>query len=144
MFPEPWDPPSADERGRPPRPPRSGWLLCAFGACLLVGAVAVQAEVGSVGQTAGGLRLPSGATSVTAEPNTPDPEITVGADEVKEPTSNDLVTSTTLVPAATVSTSPPKSGATRTTTPAVGPPTADDPPPPSVTHELTVPTSNQV
>ena len=83
MFPEPWGPPRADERGRPPRPRVSGWLLCAFGACLLVGAVAVQAQVGSVGQTAGGLRLPSGATSVTAEPNTPHPDVTVAASKRK-------------------------------------------------------------
>jgi hypothetical protein len=138
MFPAPWGPPRADERGRARRGPRSGWLVCAFGACLLVGAVAVQAQVGSVGPTAGGLRLPSGATSVTAEPNTPQPDVTVAAEQAEETTTTDLVTSTTSVPPSTVSTAPTRPGATRTT--AIGAPT--DPPPPVVTDEPTVPTTS--
>ena len=141
---EPWGPPKADERGRPPRPPRSGWLVCAVGGCLLVGAVAVQAEVGSVGPIAGALRLPSGATSVTAEPNPHDPEIRVAVSHGKAPTTRDLVTWTTSVPLATVSTAPTRPGATRMTNPALGPLTADDPPPSSVTTELAAPATDQV
>jgi hypothetical protein len=147
MSPSPrqlWDPPQADERGRPPRAPRGGWLACAFGACLLVGAVAVEAKVGSVGSTAPGVRLPSGATSVTAEPSVPDPGTTIALGE-EAPATTELVTSTTSVTSATASTVPLRSGPARTTSaPSVELPGALDPSPTPTTGARTTPTTTQV
>jgi hypothetical protein len=149
---EPWGPPRADERGRPPRAARWGWLLCGFGACLLVGVVAVGAEVGSLGGTASGIRLPSGASSVTAEPSPPAPDVTDPLGEAGAPATTDLITWATAVPAASRpsisvptrgSTTPTTPGTTRTTNPiTVGLPGVIDPAP-STTRESS-PTTKQV
>jgi hypothetical protein len=149
---EPWGPPRAEELGRLARATRSGWLLCAFGACLLVGAVAVEAEVGSVRPIAGGVRLPAGATSVTAEPSKPGPETTAPPVRGEALATIGHGESTTSVPATSLSdsipptrsTSPSKSAPTRTTRPiSLEVPGNVDPPPPT-TRDVNTPTPTQV